>query len=259
MKHASCLVTNFASAPLFEIAADDFALCLRARMHLPCRIAPFFEMPAHHLLHQRGVATQVHDAIRDSILETAILADHMVKVEPRGLYGERGTGGVDGVVDIIQQGPVEPSATGVATSTTRGRIAFDVFTCADEGRLQNRTRRKLQRYENAVRAAGDEFVAPAFTPSGCPFPSALSLFRKLAHTGDSVPLCAGRDVDKFESEAATWLTATHTNFMVHAAGAAAARTSATAIKKYCQRRMVDNYIVRTVDNSPPLVPRPDDV
>ena len=160
-----------------------------------------------------------------------------------------------------QGGPIlSPlSATGVATSTTRGRIAFDVFTCADEGRLQNRTRRKLQRYENAVRAAGDEFVAPAFTPSGCPFPSALSLFRKLAHTGDSVPLCAGRDVVKFETEAATWLTATHTNFMVHAAAAAAARTGATAIKKYCLRRMVDNYIVRTVDNAPPLVPRPSDV
>ena len=46
MKYASCLVTNFASAPIFEIAADDFALCLRAH-HLPCRIAPFFEMPAH--------------------------------------------------------------------------------------------------------------------------------------------------------------------------------------------------------------------
>ena len=58
---------------------------------------------------------------------------------------------------------------------------------------------------------------------------------------------------------AAWLTATHTNFMVHAAAAAAARTSATAIKKYCQRRMVDNYIVRTVDNAPPLVPRPGDV
>ena len=44
-----------------------------------------------------------------SILETAILADHMVKVEPRGLYGERSTGGVDGLVDIIKQGPAEPS------------------------------------------------------------------------------------------------------------------------------------------------------
>ena len=104
------------------------------------------------------------DAIRDSILETAILADHMVKVEPRGLHGERSIGGVDGLIDIIKQGPAEPSATGVATSTTRGRIAFDVFTCADEHRLQNRAHRKIQRFENAVRAAGDEFVAPAFTP-----------------------------------------------------------------------------------------------
>ena len=65
MKHASCLVTNFASAPIFEIAADDFALCLHVRMHLPCRIAPFFKMPAHLLLAQRGIVTKIHDAIRD--------------------------------------------------------------------------------------------------------------------------------------------------------------------------------------------------
>ena len=56
-----------------------------------------------------------------------------------------------------------------------------------------RTRRKHMRYENAVAAAGDVFVAPAFTPTGCPFPSALSFFRELAHTGDSVPLYAGRE------------------------------------------------------------------
>ena len=115
------------------------------------------------------------------------------------------------------------------------------------------------RYENAVAAAGDTFVAPAFTPTGCPFPSALSLFRELAHTGDSVPLFASRDIVKFQSEAATWLTATHTTFMVHAAAAAAARSGATAIKEYCLRRMVDSYIVRAVDAAPPLVPRPDDV
>ena len=245
--------------PWFEIAADDFALCLRARMHLPCRIAPFFEMPAHLLLHQQGIATRVHDAIRDSILETAILADHMVKVEPRGLYGERSIGGVDGLIDIVKQGPAEPSATGVATSTTKGRIAFDVFTCADERRLQERTRRKHQRYENAVTAAGDVFVAPAFTPTGCPFPSALSFFRELAHTGDSVPLYAGRDIVKFQSEAATWLTPTHTAFMVHAAAAAAARSGATAIKDYCLRRMVDSQIVRAINAVPPLVTRPDGV
>ena len=64
---------------------------------------------------------------------------------------------------------------------------------------------------------------------------------------------------KFQSEAATWLTATHTTFMVHAAAAAAARSGATAIKEYCLRRMVDSYTVRAVDAAPPLVPRPDDV
>ena len=176
-------------------------------MHLPCRIAPFFEMPAHLLLAQRGIVTQIHDAIRDSILETAILADHMVKVEPRGVYGERHHGGVDGLVDLVKYGPVEPSATGVATSTTRGSIAFDVFTCYDAAQLKHRTYRKIRRYGDAVAAAGDTFVAPAFTPTGCPYPSALSFFRMLAHTGDSVPLFAGRDIVKFQSEAATWITA----------------------------------------------------
>ena len=134
-----------------------------------------------------------------------------------------------------------------------------IATCADERRLQNRTRRKHQRYENAVAAAGDVFVAPAFTPTGCPFPSALSFFRELAHTGDSVPLYAGRDIVKFQSEAATWLTPTHTTFMVHAAAAAAARSGATAIKDYCLRRMVDSHIVRAADAVPPLVTRPDGV
>ena len=64
-----------ASAPLFEIAADDFALCLRARMHLPCRIAPFFEVPAHPLLHQRGIAIRVHDAIHTPC-NTTMLSAH---------------------------------------------------------------------------------------------------------------------------------------------------------------------------------------
>ena len=190
-------------------------------------------------------------------METAILADHMVKVEPRGVYGERRLGGVDGLVDLVKHGPVEPTASGVATSAVRGRIAFDVFTCADTRRLQDRTNRKHKRHGDAVTAAGDVFIAPAFTPYGCPFPSALSLFRELAHTGDSVPLLAGRDIAKFQSEAATWITATHTNFMVHAAAAAAARSGATAIKQYCVRRLVDNYIMRAADSLPPLVPRPD--
>ena len=257
MKHASALVTNFAPAPIFEVAADDFALCLRARMHLPSRIAPFFNMPAHLLMFQRGIATQVHDHIRDSITETAILADHMAKVEPQGIYGETHNGGVDGIMDIMQHGPVEPSASAVATSAVRGRIAFDIFTCADPKTVAGYTTRKKQRYEDSVKAAGDSFVAAPFTPSGCPYPSALSFLRDLAHTGDSVPLSAGRDIHKFDSEAATWATPTHVTFMVHAAAAAAARGLAGAIKDYCIRRLADRYVVRAVETAPPLVPRPD--
>ena len=78
--------------------------------------------------------------------------------------------------------------------------------------------------------------APAFTPCGCPFPSALSFFRELVHTSDSVPMSAGRDIAKFESEAATWLTPMHTMSMVVAAATAAARGVAKAIKQYCFRR-----------------------
>ena len=105
--------------------------------------------------------------------------------------------------------------------------------------------------------AGDSFVAAPFTTFGCPYPPALSFLRDLAHTGDSVPLSAGRDIQKFDSEAATCATPTHTTFMVHAAAAAAARGAAKAIKEYCMRRLVDTYIVRAVAAAPPLVPRPD--
>ena len=79
----------------------------------------------------------------------------------------------------------------------------------------------------------------------------------LAHTGDSVPLSAGRDIAKFDSEAATWLTANHTSFMIHAATAAAARSGASAIREYCVRRLVDNYILRAVEAEPPVIERPD--
>ena len=160
--------------------------------------------------------------------------------------------------DIMQHGPVEPSASAVATSAVRGRIAFDIFTCADPKTVAGYTTRKKRRYEDSVKAAGDSFVAAPFTPSGCPYPSALSFLRDLAHTGDSVPLSAGRDIHKFDSEAATWATPTHTSFMAHAVAAAVARGAAEAIKEYCVRRLVDDYIVLVVAAAPPLVPRPDE-
>ena len=145
----------------------------------------------------------------------------------------------------------------VATSAVRGRIAFDVFTCADPRCVTGYVSRKKQRYDDAVKAAGDLFVAAPFTTFGCPYPPALAFLRDLAHTGDSVPLSAGRDIYKFDSEAATWATPTHVTFMVHAAAAAAARGLAGAIKEYCLRRLTDRYIVLSVETAPPLVPRPD--
>ena len=160
-------------------------------------------------------------------------------------------------MDIVEYGPIEPSASAVATSSVRGRIAFDVFTCAEPHRISNYVNRKIQRYGAAVEAAGDSFVAAPFTTFGCPYPPALSFLRDLAHTGDSVPLSAGRDIQKFDSEAATWATPTHATFMVHAAAAAAARGAAKAIKEYCICRLVDDYNVRAVAAPPPLVPRPD--
>ena len=44
MWHSSTLVTNFASAPVFAIAASDFMLNLCASLHLQCSIAAFFNM-----------------------------------------------------------------------------------------------------------------------------------------------------------------------------------------------------------------------
>ena len=100
-------------------------------------------------------------------------------------------------------------------------------------------------------------MATPFTTPGCPYSPALASPRDLAHTGDSAPLSAGRDIYKFDSEAVTWTTPTHVTFMVHAAAAAAARGLAGAIKEYCIRRLADRYIVRAVEAAPPLVPRPD--
>ena len=59
--------------------------------------------------------------------------------------------------DALEDPPPPSSVAGIVQAgwTTRGRIAFDVFTCADASRLQDCTRRKHLRYENAVAAAGD--------------------------------------------------------------------------------------------------------
>ena len=53
-------------------------------------------------------------------------------------------------MDIVKYGPVEPSAFGVTTSAIRGRIAFNIFTCADPAQLQHRSLLKFRHYGDAV-------------------------------------------------------------------------------------------------------------
>ena len=114
-RYGSALVTNVPSAPIFALRADDFSLNLRARMQLPALLAPFHSVPVHHMLSQTGIATQVHDAVRDSILTSAALADHAVKQEPVGIYGLGQRTGVDGIIERDPPiGPVLPGQQGLS-------------------------------------------------------------------------------------------------------------------------------------------------
>ena len=55
----------------------------------------------------------------------------------------------------VVHGPLEVLATGVASSTIKGSIAFDVFTCAEQKRLQDSENHKMAKHCDAVEAAGD--------------------------------------------------------------------------------------------------------
>ena len=57
--------------------------------------------PAHELLRQQGITIAAHNAIRDSVLESAALAlaDHFVKAEPTDLYD--GPTRVDGICEPL--------------------------------------------------------------------------------------------------------------------------------------------------------------
>ena len=250
-EYGSALVTNIPSAPLFAVRAADYALSLRARLQLPARMAPFWDTPAHRLLSQTTVATKVHNAIRDSILTTAALAEHAVKLEPRNAYGCKGDEGVDGIVER------EHAAGGLMVSAEHGRIAFDVFTTSQPAAIVPRENAKHKRYGSGVAAAGDTFFAPAFTSMGAPLPSARAFFRAIAHSGDSVADSEGRDAPRFDAEAATWATPNHEAFMVHAAAAAAARAIGNAVRAYAKVRIMRQYMVRALTERAPLVPRPD--
>ena len=228
-------------------------------MQLPALLAPFHSLPVHTMLSQTGIATQVHDAIRDSILTSAALADHAVKQEPVGIYGLGQRAGVDGIIERVPPiGPVLPRAAGLIVSSRHGKVAFDIYTTSNPtpSWIRAMAARKEQRYGAAVRAAGDSFYTPAFSSCGAPLESALDFFARIAHTGDSIPASEGRDAPRFDAEMASWATPTHEAFMVHAAAAAAARALARAIREYAKRRLIGHYLAEVAANAV-VIPRPD--
>ena len=188
-------------------------------------------------------------------MESAASADHAVKQEPVNVYGWRYREGVDGLM-VREYGPEKQQATGLVHSATEGRVAFDVLTCFDVSRAKWRVADKRRRYADAIQAEGDTFFAPCFSPFGVPYSSALALLGRVAHTGDAVPADAGRDVPRFNHEAATWATPSHMTFAVHAAAIAAAKSVTSATQDYCRRRMIDSYLVDAIENAPLPVLRP---
>ena len=103
---------------------------------------------------------------------------------------------------------------------------------------------KFNKHAANVEAAGDQFLAPAFTPFGTPYPSALQFLRQIAHSGDKLDAVAGRDAPRFHHEctASTFMTPTHVTYMVHACSAAVARATAKAARKYAHARAISHRV-----------------
>ena len=179
----------------------------------------------------------------------AALADHFVKAEPTDLY--EGPTRVDGVIE-------RENSQGYISSSVNNRIAFDIFTAADPDRVTVNTAAKRDKHAADVEAAGDEFVAPAFTPSGTPYPSAIKFFRRIAHSGDKLDKSAGRDAPRFHHEctASTFMTPTHVAYMVHLCAAATARASAKAARLYAHERATRHSLRENTLNRPAVVPAP---
>ena len=111
-------------------------------------------------------------------------------------------------------------------------------------RIATGERVKNNKHAANVEAAGDQFVAPAFTPFGTPYPSALKFLRQIAHSGDKLDIAAGRDAPRFHHEctASTFMTPTHVAYMVHACSAAVARATAKAARKYAHARAISHSV-----------------
>ena len=120
------------------------------------------------------------------------------------------------------------------------------------------TAAKRDKHAADVEAAGDEFVAPAFTPSGTPYPSAIKFLRRIAHSGDKLDRSAGRDAPRFHHEctASTFMTPTHVAFMVHMCAAATARASAKAARLYAHERATRHSLRENTLNRPAIIPAP---
>ena len=120
------------------------------------------------------------------------------------------------------------------------------------------TAAKRDKHAAGVEAVGDEFVAPAFTPSGTPYPSAIKFFRRIAHPGDKLDRSAGRDAPRFHHgcTASTFMTPTHVAFMVHMCAAATARASAKAARLYAHERATRHSLRANTLNRPVVIPAP---
>ena len=245
--YASAAVCNIASSPSLAISAPDYQLRLRYHLQLPCLAAPTQDTPTHAVMRQQGIATAIHNALRDAILESAALADHFVKAEPIGLYP--GATRVDGVIE---------DSAGRVTSSANNRIAFDVFTASDPTQVKYKEEWKIEKHADNVCSVGDEFAAPAFTPAGTPYPSALAFIRKLAHTGDKIDSSVGRDVPRFHHEctSATFLTPTHTAHTIHMCTASVARASAAALRNYARSRAIGHRLAANTISRPAVVQAP---
>ena len=156
---------------------------------------------------------------------------------------------VDGVVE-----PTE--STGIASSVIHQRSAFDVFTACNPRQVSVQSMHKRHKYEQSVRAAGDQFFPVPFTPSGTPYVEAVDFLRKISHSGDTLPANAGRDAPRFIHESTSYVTTTHINHPIHACAAAAIRAAAKTMRAYALTRATNHGLLLNTAHTPPVVATP---
>ena len=115
---------------------------------------------------------------------------------------------------------------------------------------------KRHKYEQSVRAAGDQFFPVPFTPSGTPYVEAMDFLRKISHSGDMLPANAGRDAPRFIHESTSYVTTTHINHTIHACAAAAIRAAAKTMRAYALTRATNHGLLLNTAHTPPVVATP---